>query len=96
MVSEPLISAEEFRKQCLRERFDISIKECNVVMKAGWEIEVADCEAVFDATLRMVQFFRELNDQDMRYKLEIHIKAIATILEKTLEGKRDMNDLKLD
>jgi hypothetical protein len=96
LFSEPTISTEEYRKQCLRERFDISIKECNIVMKAGWEIEIADCEAVFDATLRMVQFFREVNDQDMRYKLEIHIKAISSILAKTLEGRRDMQELKLD
>jgi hypothetical protein len=40
LVEEPLVEIEEFRKGMLAKRFEATLKECQAVMKIGWETDV--------------------------------------------------------
>lgn len=93
---EPTIDVEEVRKSCLQTRFDLTLKQCQAVMKIGWEIEVADNIALFNSTLRLIEFFEQTRDEEMLKKLKLQINAIKPTLQKTIGDKVDLESLTLD
>jgi tetratricopeptide (TPR) repeat protein len=40
MVEEPTLDVEDYRKTILNRRFEVTLKECQAVMKIGWENDV--------------------------------------------------------
>lgn len=40
MVEEPVLPVEEYRREMIRKRFEVTVKECHSIMKVGWESEV--------------------------------------------------------
>ena len=95
LVIEPTISIEQMKEDTLKERFRLTLAECQSIMKAGWEVEVKDNLSLFDSTLKLIEYFEQVKTDEMRTKLDMHIKALKPVFEKTIADKRDLNLLQM-
>eukprot|EP01015_Nassula_variabilis_P027256 TRINITY_DN5558_c0_g1_i1.p1 TRINITY_DN5558_c0_g1~~TRINITY_DN5558_c0_g1_i1.p1 ORF type:complete len:105 (+),score=28.35 TRINITY_DN5558_c0_g1_i1:64-378(+) len=88
---------EKICSQIFEKVADFRLKECQTIMKVGWEIEIKCCEDLLVSAQKLITIYNKIygEEQDKMKQLELFVASIKKPIEEALEKKVDLDYTKI-